>query len=151
MRGAHRCTRAHHLSNFIGCRTHLTHAVNSGLSGPMRLLANMPSTYVCNIAKYSKAPYIMAQKNRDMKSIRQWTNGQPSGRPSSPAVALNGGKQPTGCAPACQASSMLRCALARPDLRQALSAESAVLKPHPATLWGHPAVSPGRRGGRVGR
>jgi len=38
-------------------------------------------------------------------------------------------KQRTGRAPAGQASNLLRCALARPDPRQALSAESAVLMP----------------------
>jgi len=43
-RGAYRCIRAHHLSSLIGCCTHLTHAVNSGLSGPLRLWENMPST-----------------------------------------------------------------------------------------------------------
>ena len=59
-------------------------------------------------------------------------------------------KQSTGCAPAGQASKLHRCALARPDPRQAPPAESAVLMPPPATFWGHHAKLPGQRGAAQG-
>ena len=103
------------------------------------------------ILSYGKRRYLNGPK----QSRHEWIidNGPMANRQAALILLLlpsASKKQSTGCAPAGQASKLHRCALARPDPRQAPPAESAVLMPPPATLWGHPAKLPGQRGAARG-